>query len=263
LWDRIQPLLPVRPRRFRHSGRKPLDDRQVLNGILFVLVTGIGWEHLPRELGYGSGMTCWRRLRDWNAAGVWDRLHQILLGELREADQLDWSRALVGAGGLQPCASHRGGDKTGPSPVDRGRLGSKHHLITDANGLPLACVLTAANINDITQLLRLVDAIPPVRGRPGRPRRQPDAVVGDRGYDSDLHRRALWHRGIRPELARRGGFLAPRLGQDRWRVERSLSWLHQFRRLRIRWEFRADMHEAFLKLACCLICWRRLESSLC
>jgi transposase len=124
-------------------------------------------------------------------------------------------------------------------------------------------VLTAANINDITQLLRLVDAIPPVRGRPGRPRRRPDAVVGDRGYDSDLHRRALWHRGIRPELARRGGFLAPRLGQNRWRVERSLSWLHQFRRLRIRWEFRADMHEASLKLACCLICLRRLESSLC
>ena len=60
-----------------------------------MLVTGVGWEHLPRELGYGSGMTCWRRLRDWNAAGVWDRLHQILLGELREADQLDWSRALV------------------------------------------------------------------------------------------------------------------------------------------------------------------------
>jgi transposase len=95
LWDRIQPLLPVRPRRFRYPGRKPLDDRQVLNGILFVLVTGIGWEHLPRELGYGSGMTCWRRLRDWNAAGVWDRLHQLLFGELREADQLDWSRALV------------------------------------------------------------------------------------------------------------------------------------------------------------------------
>ena len=60
-----------------------------------MLVTGVGWEHLPRELGYGSGMTCWRRLRDWNAAGVWDRLHQILLGELREANQLDWSRALV------------------------------------------------------------------------------------------------------------------------------------------------------------------------
>jgi transposase len=89
LWDRIQPLLPVRPRRFRYPGRKPLDDRQVLNGILFVLVTGIGWEHLPHELGYGSGMTCWRRLRDWSAAGVWDRLHQILLGELRQADQLD------------------------------------------------------------------------------------------------------------------------------------------------------------------------------
>jgi len=161
------------------------------------------------------------------------------------------------------CGPSGGGDKTGPSPVDRGRPGSKHHLITDANGLPLACVLTAANINDITQLLRLVDAIPPVRGRPGRPRRRPDAVVGDRGYHSDLHRRALWQRGVRPELARRGDLLAPTLGQRRWRVERSLSWLHQFRRLRIRWESRADMHEAFLKLACCLICWRRLEPSLC
>lgn len=124
-------------------------------------------------------------------------------------------------------------------------------------------MLTAANVNDITQLLRLVDAIPPVRGRPGRPRRRPDAVVGDRGYDSDPHRRALWQRGVRPELARRGGLHAPTLGQHRWRVERSLSWLHQFRRLRIRWEFRSDMHEAFLRLACCMICWRRLEPSLC
>lgn len=260
LWDRIQPLLPVRPRRFRYPGRKPLDDRQVLNGILFVLVTGIGWEHLPRELGYGSGMTCWRRLRDWNAARG---LGSAPPAPARRAPRGRPARLVTGAGGLQPCAGHRGGDKTGPSPVDRGRLGSKHHLINDANGLPLACVLTAANVNDITQLLRLVDAIPPVRGRPGRPRRRPHAVVGDRGYDSDLHRRALWQRGVRPELARRGDLLAPALGQHRWRVERSLSWLHQFRRLRIRREFRANMHEAFLKLACCMICWRRLEPSLC
>ncbi|MEU9513420.1 transposase, partial [Micromonospora sp. NPDC048169] len=76
LWAEIAPLLPPRPpRRSRYPGRKPLDDRKVLCGILFVLYTAIPWEYLPQELGFGSGMTCWRRLRDWNQAGVWQRLH--------------------------------------------------------------------------------------------------------------------------------------------------------------------------------------------
>jgi transposase len=93
LWDRIQPLLPVAQRRHRWPGRKRMDDRACLNGILFVLTTGIGWERLPQQLGYGSGMTCWRRQRDWQAAGVWDRLHRVLLDRLGEAGQIDWSRA--------------------------------------------------------------------------------------------------------------------------------------------------------------------------
>jgi transposase len=195
LWDRIRPLLPARPRRSRDPGRKPLDDRQVLNGILLVLVTGIAWEHLPRELGCGSGMTCWRPVAGLEHGRG---LGSAPAGPAQRASRGRPARLVTGTGGLQPCAGHRGGDKTGPSPVDRGRLGSKHHLITDASGLPLACGLTAANANDITQLLALVDAIPPVRGRPGRPRRRPDAVVGDRGDDSHLHRRALWQRGICP-----------------------------------------------------------------
>jgi transposase len=95
LWQRIEPLLPVKPRGPRHRGRKPLPDRLVLQGILFVLHTGIQWEFLPRELGFGSGMTCWRRLEQWNAAGVWTRLHQALLTELHQAGKLDWSRAVI------------------------------------------------------------------------------------------------------------------------------------------------------------------------
>lgn len=95
LWALIRPLLPVKPRRFHHPGRKPLDDRCVLNGILFVLATGIPWTHLPQQLGYGSGMTCWRRLRDWHQAGVWQRLHELLLAELHAAELLDWSRAIA------------------------------------------------------------------------------------------------------------------------------------------------------------------------
>ena len=111
LWDRIRPLLPVVQRRHRWPGRKRMNDRACLNGILVVLVTGIGWERLPRQLGYGSGMTCWRRLRDWQAAGVWDRLHApLLLAELRAAGRLDLARAIADSahvralkGGRQPA----------------------------------------------------------------------------------------------------------------------------------------------------------------
>lgn len=95
LWERIEPLLPKVERRYRYPGRKRLPDRAALTGILFVLKTGVPWEHLPQEMGCGSGMTCWRRLRDWNEAGVWERLHQVLLDELQDAEQLDWSRAAV------------------------------------------------------------------------------------------------------------------------------------------------------------------------
>src|SRR5271156_351717 len=112
LWERIEPLLPVVPRRADHPGRRRLDDRKVLCGILFVLYTGIPWEFLPQELGFGSGMTCWRRLRDWNEAGVWRKLHELLLSELRAAD-LDFSRAAVDSSHIRAM---KGGPATGPSP---------------------------------------------------------------------------------------------------------------------------------------------------
>jgi transposase len=95
LWKLIEPLIPKKKRRFRYPGQKPVTDRAVLTGILFVLKTGIGWEHLPKEMGCGSGMTCWRRLRDWQKAGVWDKIHHILLNKLRKADKIDFSRAVV------------------------------------------------------------------------------------------------------------------------------------------------------------------------
>lgn len=94
LWELVEPLLPPHPPRPR-GGRKPVDDRACLTGILFVLKTGIGWEDLPAEMGCGSGMTCWRRLRDWHAAGVFDRLHELLLARLREAGCIDWSHVVV------------------------------------------------------------------------------------------------------------------------------------------------------------------------
>src|SRR3954452_14529759 len=99
LWERLHPLLPPRPepKRPDRPGRPPIDDRKALTGILFVLKTGIPWEDLPIEMGCGSGMTCWRRLRDWQQAGVWIALHQLLLTRLDGADRIDWSRAAVDA----------------------------------------------------------------------------------------------------------------------------------------------------------------------
>src|SRR3954467_11625631 len=135
------------------------------------------------------------------------------------------------------------GKKTGPNPTDRRKAGSKHHVLTDANGIPVVARLTSANRHDVTQLLPLVDSIPPLRGRPGRPLRKPGVVQGDRGYDSQPHRDELERRGIASQLAKRGRPHGSGLGRTRWVVERTLAWLHRFRRLNMRHERRPCVHE--------------------
>ena len=101
LWSRIEPLLPKVERRFRYPGRKRLPDRQALQGILFVLHTGIAWRHLPPELGFGGGSTCHRRMDEWQRAGVWERLHERLLAELQAAGEIEWSRAVADSSHVQ------------------------------------------------------------------------------------------------------------------------------------------------------------------
>jgi transposase len=122
LWELIEPLLPTKERHFRYPGRERLPDRQALQGILFVLHTGVAWQHLPAELGFGSGVTCWRRLDEWQRAGVWERLHSLLLARLRAAGEIEWARAIVDSSQVQ---AKKAGSATGPSPVDRGRPGQR------------------------------------------------------------------------------------------------------------------------------------------
>src|SRR5262249_55306782 len=154
-----------------------------------------------------------------------------------------------------------GGEKTGPSPVDRSRSGSKHHLITCGRGTPLAVSLGGGNRNDISELIPLLDAIPPVRGHRGRPKRRPRKLLGDRAYHSRRARRQLREGRIQAKIAWPKSEHGSGLGRERWVVERSLSWLHQYRRLRIRNERRADIHEAFLALGCSLICLKLLRGA--
>ena len=115
LWALIEPLLPpAKPRRFKHPGRKPVPDRAALTGILFVLKTGIRWRDLPAEMGCGSGVSCWRRLRDWQQAGVWDRLHLVLLAKLRAVDKIDFSRVVVDSSSIRAVGA---GEKLARIPL--------------------------------------------------------------------------------------------------------------------------------------------------
>ena len=121
-------------------------------------------------------------------------------------------------------------------------------------------MLTGGNRNDITQMIPLVDAIPPVRGRRGRPRRRPRELYGDRAYRSREGRRQLRRRGIKAKIAAPNSAHGSGLGKKRWVVERTIAWLHQYRRLRVRYERRDDIHEAFLAIGCSLICLKLLQA---
>lgn len=201
LWHRIEPLLPrpYRSRKTHPGGRPRTDDRKALTGIIFVLRTGVPWRELPATDAWPSGYTCRRRLVKWYHAGVWNKLFHILLSELRSADKLDLSRAVVDSGSVRAPS---GGRKTGPSPTDRRKIGTKHHVITDADGTPLAVLLTGANRHDVTQLLELIESIEPIAGKRGRPQKYPDRVLGDRAYDSEPHRKELKKNAHSSELGK-------------------------------------------------------------
>jgi transposase len=120
LWAAVAPLLPP-PRPRPKGGRPPVADRKALTGILFVLKTGIQWEDLPQEMGCGCGMTCWRRLRDWHQAGVWDALHAVFLDRLAEADQIDWARASLDSASVPAPHAPKGARRSGRRPWGRTR----------------------------------------------------------------------------------------------------------------------------------------------
>jgi transposase len=124
LWAVVEPLMPP-PRSKKKPGRPPIPDRACLTGIVFVLKTGIEWEYLPQEMGCGSGMTCWRRLRDWQAAGVWAGLHRTLLDRLGEAGRIDWSRASIDSATVPAKGAKKGGHRPSRSARTRPTGGSR------------------------------------------------------------------------------------------------------------------------------------------
>jgi transposase len=244
----LPPEQPVGP----HGGRPRVAHRVALKVIWFVLASGCRWADVPLEMGC-SGRTAHRRLRAWEEAGLWDRLHADLLRLLRQAGQLDPDLVVVDSVLVRAFG---GGEETGRNPVDRGKKGTKHTLLVDRHGVPLAVRTAGANASDQTQLIPLVRAFPQVGGKPGRPKAQPDAVVADRGFDNNAARAILSWLGIAPRIGRRKTAHGSGLGQVRWVVERTISWLKGLRRMRVRYDRLGVIQDAWTTLAISVICFR-------
>ena len=149
-----------------------------------------------------------------------------------------------------------GGDATGPSPVDHGKLGTKHTLVVDGNGVPLVNHTAPANASDHGQILPAVANFPRVPGKRGRPRIHPDVLFADRAYDSEATRDALRAQGIESVLDRRGEDHGISLGRIRWVIERTISWLEGFRRIRVRYNHLILIQHAWNEIAAAIICFR-------
>jgi len=181
----------------------------------------------------------------------------VLLDELGQAGQLDWSRVSVDSFSLRATR----GDQVGANPVDRAKPGSKLHLAVEAGGLPLSLLVTGANSNDSLVFEALLDDIPSVRTPAGQWRRRPAKVHADKAYDHRRCRGYLTRRGIKVRIARCGIDSSTRLGRHRWKAERTIAWLAGCRRLRIRYDRDSERFFAFAMLACDRLCYNRLPGA--
>lgn len=254
LWEIAEPLIPPAPTRPQGGGRRRLDNRAVLAALLYLTHAGCSWWKLPASFGV-SRATAHRRFTEWTRTGLWPRLHQAVLDRLGAAGAIAWDRAVLDSIAVR---AERGGELTGPNPVDRGKPGSKLHPLSDRTGLPLTILVSAANTPDAHLLVPVLDSIAPIRSRRGPPRRRPAKLHADKAYDNQYVRAELRRRRIRIRVARKGIESSTRLGRHRWVIERSQSWLLRYRRLVRRYD-RLDEHfQAFADIACALICYRRL-----
>jgi transposase len=247
----LPPEQPVGPK----GGRPRIDHRTALRVIWFVPTAGVRWEDVPEELGC-SGRTAHRRLRAWEEAGIWGRLHADLLRLLKEAGELDTDTVIIDGVTVRAFG---GGEATGPSPVDRGRPGTKHTVMVNEAGVPLVIHTAGANASDHTQFLPVLLDFPRVGGTPGRPKELPDDAYADRGYDSEPLRTLLRWPGIEPHIAKRGTPHGSGLGEVRWVVERTISWLKGLRRMRVRYDRLGVIMDAWATLAASVICFRILH----
>jgi putative transposase len=258
MWQKIRPLLGVE-KEPGTPGRRPVPFRKVINGILFVLRTGCHWKALPSC--YGSGSTAHRRFQQWTQAGLIDAIVELMLRWYDRCRGIDWEWQ---AADTKLLAAPLGGQATGPNPTDRGKSGTKRHLLIDGRGVPLAFHLSAANRHDLKGLSRLLDpeGLFALRPEPSEGAPQQHLCL-DKAYDAKEADKLLETLGYVGHIKRQGEDDVPGVGEPlyparRWKVERSISWLNNMRKLRVRWEKKAENYRGLWLLAAALITYRRI-----
>ena len=270
VWERVRPLIPQRPAHPK-GGRPAQDDRQMLSAILYVLRTGIQWNALPRELG--ASTTVYDRFRLWERQGFFAQLWAAGLQEYDELNGIAWQwQSMDGVMTKAPF----GGAATGANPTDRGKRGTKRSQLSDGRGMPLALVVEGANRHDMKLTAATLDGI--MIERPTPSEEQPQHLCLDAGYDYEAVYETVrahhYQPHIRPNSRHRSHvdpLPVPEPQQNpanpleatkqarRWVVERLHSWLNRSRRLLVRWEKRDSTYQAFLHLACALICFQQCD----
>lgn len=232
------------------GGRPTIPHRNVLKVIWYVLVVGCRWKDVHRELGC-CGETARRRMQQWEQQGIWSQLHQVLLRLLHANDKLELTTTIIDSTQVRAIG---GGDKTGPSPVDRRKKGTKFTLLVDRNGVPLVIRAAPANASDHQELLPTVMQFPKVAGKRGRPRTNPKELYADAGYDSASARVLLRWLGITPHIRKRNQAHGSHLGRVRWVVERTISWIKGLRRMRVRYDRSQLSIDAWTSISAAAIC---------
>lgn len=254
LWSRIKKLLPPE-KEPGTPGRPAVPFRTVLDGILYVLRTGCHWKAVPKK--YGSGSTVHRRFQEWQQAGIMEKMVEVMLSWYDQRHGIDWEWQ---SADTKLLPAPLGGDKTGPNPTDLGKSGSKRHLLIDGQGAPLAFHLTAAHRHDKIGLPTLLKSGWFIaRPQPTEQARQ--HLCLDKGYDYVDIEELVADLDYQAHIKRRGETDEPGIGEPihparRWKVERTISWFNNMRKLRTRWEKKAANYQALWLFAAVLIIYR-------
>jgi putative transposase len=261
MWEQVQELLP-KEKEPGTPGRPPVPFRTVLNGILFVLRTGCHWNAVPST--FGSGSTCHRRFQQWIGAGLFEAVVQRLLRLYDKLRGIDWTWQAADA---KPLPAPLGGGQTGPNPTDLGKSGTKRHLLIDGRGVPLSVHLSAANRHDLKSLADLIGEGKLLTAERKAPTGdEPQHLCLDKAYDAEEADELLDELGYTGHIKRQGesesasesGVGEPVHPARRWKVERSISWMNNMRKLRTRWEKKAENYRGLWLLTIALVIYRRI-----
>jgi len=258
LWEKIRRILEAEDPP-KHTGRKRVDLRKVMDAIIFRFRTGCQWNQIPRV--YGDDSTIHRHFQRWRALGVFEKIWAVLVEECEELGKVDWRWQAVDD---SMGKARMGGDKIGPNPTDRAKNGVKKSVMTDGGGGPISVVVAGANVHDTKLLEETINSI--VVDRPEPTDSQPQHLCLDRGYDNPTGKTAVENHGYighipkenssRQATKKRRGHRA-----RRWVVERTLAWLSKCRGILIRYEKKAENYLAMIQFACALLLYRRLAYS--